>query len=665
MTIPPQDELKASIAKKSGISVDQVNEVLAGQGVSLIPVAPVKRSIDVRRISFDGRRENTDWDGPFSESFDFPYGVTAFITDKNLRGKSTVLELVTWALRGKPRDLRADVQTWLSRIVLEYAINGVPMAVILTRQGASFVADIVRATDADTLRSYVNGEVDIQGINVVATSLSESQFASVQDETMMALLGFDPITNFQKHAGSNQGATRTNTWPAYYGGIHLPRSSDILFGDTVFAGLPARILHMYCNVPLMGTYIRLATLVRVQKQNEANIMRRINEDLNARAEERYTIESELKDLAAQLDSLPAASGRSFDIVSGELRDAEEELETVIAEAREMARFLNEARAARQQEELRVNNNRENEIAELLFQGLNPAHCPRCEQKIGTQRTEREISDHECAVCTKEIPLDPPNHDEATEGEEVEETEGVKDALEALRKAENAAKKSTSEVQDLVESVRARVNSLASELTASSQADEFTDRIKIQLKQSRLQGRLEGFAEDTGFEESSLTLRVLESTLDIVKRVTSQAATGLFAELDAEILTLGRKLGINNLDAVELNRNGGMKVITAGTPAAFKDLSGGERVRLRVAVIMALLRVGQRSGVGSHPGLVLLDSPGDELTREAEALLLRELDSLKNELPSLQVIVASDDPAAVQGHIPDSQIYSSLDGTPLW
>lgn len=665
MTIPPQDELKASIAKKVGISVEQVNEVLAGQGVSLVPVAPVNRSIDVQRISFDGRRENTEWDGTFTQSFDFSYGVTAFITDQNLRGKSTVLELVTWALRGKPRDLRADVQTWFSRIVLEYAINGVPMAVILTRQGTSFVADIVRSNDADTLRRYVNGEVDIQGINVVATSLSESQFASIQDETMMALLGFDPITNFQRHAGSDQGATRTNSWPAYYGGIHLPRSSDILFGDTVFAGLPARILHMYCNVPLMGAYIRLATLVRVQKQNEANIMRRVNEDINARAEERQTIESELEALAAQLDSLPTASGRSFETVSKELRDAEGELETATTEAREMARILNEARAARQQEELRVNNNRENEIAELLFQGLSPAHCPRCEQKIGAQRTEREISDHECAVCTKEIPIDLPSHDGATEGEEVEETEGVEDALEALREAENAAKKSTSEVQDLVVSIRARVNSLASELTASSQADEFTDRIKIQLKQSRLQGRLEGISEDAGFEESSLTLRVLESTLDIVKKVTTQAATGLFAELDAEILALGRKLGIDNLDAVELNRNGGMRVVTAGTPAAFKDLSGGERVRLRVAVIMALLRVGQRSGVGSHPGLVLLDSPGDELTREAEALLLRELDSLKNELPKLQVIVASDDPAAVQGYIPDSQIYSSLDGTPLW
>lgn len=109
----------------------------------------------------------------------------------------------------------------------------------------------------------------------------------------------------------------------------------------------------------------------------------------------------------------------------------------------------------------------------------------------------------------------------------------------------------------------------------------------------------------------------------------------------------------------------MSVVTAGVEDSFKNLSGGERVRLRVAVIAALLRIGHRSGVGSHPGLILLDSPGDELTADAETTLLTELDSLKSELPTLQVLVASDDPSAVQGHLAADQIYASLDGGPLW
>jgi hypothetical protein len=659
MSVPTQDHLKAQIAEKVGLPITKVDEVLTGQGVSLVAVPPANRSIDISRITFSGTRINTEWDGPFEETFDFPYGVTAFVTNENLRGKSSVLELVTWALRGKPRDLRSDVQPWFRRISLEYAVNGVPMAVILTKQETGFVADILRATDVITLRAYLAGQTGPDAVNVVA-ALSESEFASVQDETMMTLLGFDPITNFQKHAGSDQGAARTNTWPAYYGGIHLPRNSDLLFGDTVFAGLPARILQMYCNVPLMGTYIRLATLVRVQRQDEANIVRRATEDAAARTGERSTIEAELTALAAQLAALPSASGRSFSVVSRELRDAERDLDTATADSREAGRTFDEAKAARQDEELRANSDRETELAEVLFQGLNPAHCPRCEQKFEAQRTERELSDHECAVCTKEIPTGPGHVDDSTD-----DAEDATDALEALQQAEDAAKESATTAAAAARAARVRVETLAAELTTASQAEEFTDRLKIQLELSRLQGRLEGFTDGEVKPATSETVLVLEAALEVLKDVTADAAAQLFRELDAEILAIGRKLGIDNLDAVELNRNGGMRVVTAGVEESFKNLSGGERVRLRVAVVVALLRVGHRSGVGSHPGLVLLDSPGDELTVEAEATLLRELDSLKDELPTLQVLVASDEPAAVQGHLAEDHIYSSLDGSPLW
>lgn len=660
MSVPNQDELISRIAKKSGVSVDTVDEVLTGQAVMLVPVPPVSRSIDISRLTFSGRRTNTKWDGPFSQTFDFPFGVTAFITNENLRGKSSVLELITWALRGKPRDLRSDVRAWFDHVTLEYAINGAPMAVVLTKQETGFVTDIIRATDAGTLRSYLVGKSGPEDVNVVASGLTESQFASVQDETMMSLLGFDPITNFQKHRGSDQGATRANTWPAYYGGIHLPRNSDLLFGDTVFAGLPARILQMYCNVPLMGAYIRLATLVRVQKQTEANIVRRATDDAAVRAEERTIIEAELKALDAQFEALPTASGRPFAVIAEKLREAERGLETATAERRETARALNEAKAERQEEEFRGNNARETELAELLFQGLNPAHCPRCEQKIESQRTQRELSDHECSVCTMEIPTHTGHFDEITDV-----VEDATNVLDVLREIEAAAGKSDSEASDAAETASNRVDTLAAELATASQSDEFINIFQVQLDRSRLQGRLEGFTGVSTIPGASESVRVLEATLDTLKDITAGAAKRLFIELDAEILTIGRKLGIDNLDSVELGRNGGMSVVTAGVEASFKDLSGGERVRLRVAVVVALLRVGQRSGVGSHPGLILLDSPGDELTREAEATLLRELDSLKTELPTLQVLVASDDPDAVEGHIPDEHIYSSLDGTPLW
>lgn len=664
MTVPSRDKLLAQIASKSGLSPDSVDNVLTGHGISLVPVAPVNRSISVQRLRFSGTRKNTEWDGPFDQTFDFKSGVTAFTTDKNLRGKSSILELLTWALRGKARDLRSDVRAWFDRIEVEYVVNAVPMAVILTKDEAGhFVADVVRASDAATLRGYLDGETGPAAVNLVATNLSESQFAKYQDEAMMSLLALDPITHFQKHQGSDQGAPRANTWPAYYGGIHLPRDSELLFGDTVFAGLPARILQLFCNVPLMGTYIRVSTLARVQRQDEANTLRRAEADAMARESERGRIEAALKGLDEKLATLPSTSGREFSVVAGELRDAEKELDAASTSSREAAVNLQAARSARQQEESRANQERETELAVLLFQGLNPAHCPRCEQEFEAQRTHRELDEHECAVCTKPLPAPSPVSDDS-DIEPIASEERV-DALGALREAEDAAKKSAEEAAALVTVAEGRVETLAAELSAASRADEFTARLNIQLEQARLQGQLDSPQPVGDSNLTSETIRALDAALETLKEVTTKEARQLFADLDAEILAIGRRLGIDNLDSVKLNRNGGMEVTTAGVGESFKQLSGGERVRLRIAVVVALLRIGHRSGVGSHPGLVLLDSPGDELTVDAEATLLRELHALAGELPALQVLVASDEPDAVQRHLDDDHVYSSLDGSPLW
>lgn len=660
MSIPTQDQLMSMVATKSNLPIAKVDEVLTGQGISLVPVSPVSRSIDVSRLTFSGTRTSTEWDGPFAQTFDFPYGVTALTTNDNLRGKSTVLELVTWALRGKPRDLRSDVKSWFDRISLEYSINGIHMAVVLVKEEAGFVADVIRASDLSTLRSHLAGGFDHDEVNIVAKGMSESQFASFQDETMMSLLSFEPITNFQKHRGSDQGSPRANTWPAYYGGIHLPRNSDLLFGDTVFAGLPARILQMYCNVPLMGAFIRLNTLTKLRRQDEANIVRRATEDSSARAGERDNIQAQLDALDSKLSALPSEAGRPFNIVAAELSDAEHDFVAAKAESREAGHVFDQAKIARQEEMLRASRDRETELAKILFQGLNPAHCPRCEQKIEAQRTQRELSEHECSVCTKDIPVSPPQHDDITN-----DLEDAGNALEALEIAEGAAQSGATTAATVAKEAHDRVEALSAELNTASQTDEFNDRLKIELEQARLQGRLENFPDGQPVIETSETIRVLTSALEVLREVTSREARQLFVELDSEILAIGRKLGIDNLESVTLDRNGGMNVITAGVEDSFKNLSGGERVRLRVAVVAALLRVGHRTGVGSHPGLILLDSPGDELTVDAEATLLTELDSLKEELPTLQVLVASDEPNAVRGYLADDHIYGSFDGSPLW
>lgn len=668
--IPRPEELVRSIAEGAGIKAETVTDIFATNNISVLPLPPAQRALDIKRLRIKGTRVNTQWDGPFERTFDFGQGVTALITNENLRGKSTILELITWLLRGSPRQLRDDVKPWFELIQLEYSVNGTPMGVSITQGPTGFTADILRADTSDAVRSYLDGEQSDGVVHVLASGLSEDEFAAHQDQLMLRLLSMEPITNFQKYPGSDQGRPMVHGWPAYFGGIYLPKAaSEILFGDTVFAALPARILQMFCNVPLMSTSIRLATLTKQVRQDEANRTRRLSEDATSRAGEKVDLQTKLNELDLKLAALVSPTSRTHGTVSAELRNAEQALAVAASQLRASETIMAEATSARQTEERRVNDDLESELAAILFHGLSPKHCPRCEQTIDHHRSNREVLDHQCAVCTQDVQHQLPAGTASADDDvlESEELEAEPDVLDALKQAEDTARQTLQAARGATQSAAESVDNLAAELNALSRTNEFNTSMSLRLEKARLEGRLEGLP-DSGEDkpDQDPRLPILEASTEILNRITKDTAHEIFDHLNKEIVTLGRKFGIQNLESVELSRQGGMKVTTAGVETAFKKVTGGERLRLRVAVIIALLRVGNRMGAGSHPGLILLDSPGsDELTIDDETTLLRELDSLRTELPDLQVIVASAEPAAVVGVLPEGSIYSSLEGRPLW
>jgi hypothetical protein len=89
----------------------------------------------------------------------------------------------------------------------------------------------------------------------------------------------------------------------------------------------------------------------------------------------------------------------------------------------------------------------------------------------------------------------------------------------------------------------------------------------------------------------------------------------------------------------------------GEDTSFSKVTAGERLRLRIATAIALLRVGKERGLGRHPGLLIIDSPGAEEVSEIDlAALLGELQKITNETQGLQILVASANPAAIVGQL---------------
>ena len=83
----------------------------------------------------------------------------------------------------------------------------------------------------------------------------------------------------------------------------------------------------------------------------------------------------------------------------------------IAEAenewRRLERAHRSARNRRQADERSLNDVEESGVAQVLFHGLEPRSCPRCDTPISERRRREERECHRCAVCTSDLSTSAP------------------------------------------------------------------------------------------------------------------------------------------------------------------------------------------------------------------------------------------------------------------
>lgn len=142
---------------------------------------------------------------------------------------------------------------------------------------------------------------------------------------------------------------------------------------------------------------------------------------------------------------------------------------------------------------------------------------------------------------------------------------------------------------------------------------------------------------------------------------------LLARVSAEILKVAQSFGLSEITATKIDRGARIRVQKLGdVTTSFSKLSLGERLRLKVAVVIALLRVASDGFPGRHPGLLVIDSPAaEEMTDENLGRMLAGLVGLGEELPQLQILLATTRHEVIAGALPDGNIRHVPEGDYLW
>ncbi|MEV4207814.1 hypothetical protein [Nocardia salmonicida] len=409
---------------------------------------------------------------------------------------------------------------------------------------------------------------------------------------------------------------------------------------------------MFVDIPYSTALTQLSVAGKRERKAFVQEQRRAEGGAQARHIERTAWQDELAEVTQELEASREVAGRSLlpllksaDLAAAALRKQRASLEAADQSAAEVS-------DARVRAEQALMDSKETWQAKKVLGRLDPVCCPRCEEPLDGERRSEEREHANCAVCTRPLP----EIDEETAEMRLAELQQV--VKEARDVEEEATRVRISAAETAADALLAHQNAAAN-LEQSLATSQAHDRLRtLEIRAAELRGRLAATGSAPPDRSESMSARVLAATEEAIRASVTQSANQLFPAMNNQIVELATRFGVQNLDSVKLDRSGKVNAVKAGIKTPFKDLSRGDRLRMRIATVIALLRVGASRGVAAHPGLLLIDSvAAEEVTEVPARTLISELQAIATELPDLQVVLTTAQPDLVDAVMEDHLITS--------
>lgn len=666
---------------KGAVSEQAVDVILRESRVTTSATVPTPVRLRVLDVAFSGvkRLEAPDGDGveePFEFSWDLGPGLYVVGSHDNLHGKSSVLEIIRWALRGRSR-VQADVRSWLRHVHVVFQVNEEHVVV-------DYAVD-----DGQPRGSVYREDATGSGRVELARFGDEDAFEQAMDSIMMTRLHLQPIAAWQEDQAVE------HAWVAYAGALSISsRGLDQLLGDVPFGGMASRLLSMFVGAAWAASRAEATTAGRAVDAALERLDQRTTQQEEATAGKRAAVEAEVSRAQAALADVPDGGVRLTEVDAAVERVTR--LGSRVAALRVQLDGLREvghgARRELREEEARKHALLEDALGRRFFNALRPSACPRCSAPVTEERRAHESERHECSVCTTELDLEALEQEvlvaaSAPAPERAAALAGAAmlngnpgDSEETPAEGEDALRRVLADTALQVEQLGVQLWDLEREREEAANLARsdgevgglLARRRAAELALARAEGALEALqptmsSADEG-ERAALEQRrkVLKAAETITADRVKEAQRDVLKSLSQNIANLAREFGIPQLSSVELGGGATLKVHKGGVSTPYGKCTPGEQLRLKVATAVALLRAGFASQSGRHPGLLTVDSPGsEEATKVSLDAMLHALQQAASESPDMQVIVATTRTEMLEELVPADRRRVAGPGEYLW
>lgn len=605
-------------ASRERIAREEIAKVVAELDLSDQALSNRAPQLCIRRLHFTGEKRLRDGTvSPINYDQPFDSGVNVILIPDNDVGKSSIMKTIKFALTGDNSDYDADVRKWITAIHLVFALDQRVYTILLE------INDELQA-------ALVPGE-ELRPLSEVVEAVSFLFYATGAEQVKPALkdfffqnLGLMPLSWNQKDAGGRELAERSTTWLTYFQAlVFADGGHQYLICDEQHAtgNQDGLILSTFLNLSLAEPLNRLGIeLSRTKRtaQQERSLSDQEQKTLNDQiAELTKTIETARERITA-IAQVQRARRSSFDGSPPvqKLIQAQQELAAISAECLRLEQERDALTGQIKRVRSTARRYREQAALALHFTGLTVSLCPNCDTPVSAEAVTREQSTHECRLCG--TPANAAGADEIA-ALEAEADRADQEAQYLERGRKNIADR-LAELRRKIEALEAQIpilkravdsgidQAFPTEEENAERDQQFTEIGRCQGEISVLRAQLSLRQPD--IEAMDNRARILEKVREAIKSEAARRNAIRINRLSALTQELARQIGAESIADLTCTPLGRVQMRKHGELVFFTGIRNeGERLRIKLAFFIAMMRLGREPGLGRHPGFLLIDQPG--------------------------------------------------------
>lgn len=591
---------------------------------------------------------------PFSWLWEPPAGVNGVGSGRNLRGKSTVLNVIMWALTGRCANFQVDNKKWIRRVEVDWLIGTKTVRVEFDAVNGHAVGTVgvVAGSEPPRLLGRFDGQEEFEG---------------VMGSVMMTRLRLAEIPMWTKDREV------VHRWPAYASAFAVRAEQlDPVVGNVNVLGV--RMLQMFIGTDWGPALAATQAALNERKAERSAAEAKAQAADQAVSEQRKKAQATVDRLSAAMKAIDTGTPDAAKLHSATATATKlaHEVHLLERSAMEADSQLDTVRLQLRAAKARNHTQLEDALATRFFHQMRPTVCPRCTSTITAEQHAAETEKHECSLCSKGLDLEEVDAatTSGTGGSTVAEDDVPVDEVHALEAA-------FAEASDRIEALNAEIATKKEQLV-SAEAQGFAamrqvtaaeERRALELDLARAEGALGALSGASGslFDDSvdTTALEALTAASTVLSKWVREQQDPLLRDISADIEALAVGFGADSLSNIKLGGGGRLDVTKGGERTTYSTLTPGEKLRVKIATAVALIKHGYVASIGRHPGFLVLDSPAaEEMPEEDLAVLIAALADVARQA-DMQIFVGTRTTGPLVDYLPEENRRLAIGDDYLW